>query len=194
MLTIKIDTSQIQRLQQLLHKLGDQAPTAIRRAVNWTGERAHTRVLRALQEQTGAKQKSIRKYLFKRPALPGRTIVYRIIARAPAISLKEFDPRQQRSGVKASPWRRRHLFPHTFISSAMGDHVFVRHGAKRIMSKGRYAGKMRQPLHKLWGPSLANELVRNQSKQVFIDSTQRVLPRRLEHELGAILKGYAPKG
>lgn len=39
--------------------------------------------------------------------------------------------------------------------------AFVRDGAKRIMRAGRYAGKFRQPLRALYGPSVADMLINN---------------------------------
>lgn len=42
---------------------------------------------------------------------------------------------------------------HAFRVERTGKVIFARHGGKRRMVSGRYKGKMRQPIYKLYGPS-----------------------------------------
>lgn len=192
MLSIKVDQRQIARLGALMTQAGPQASRAIMRAVNHTGKIAYTAVAGALARQTGLKVRDIKYRVVPKPALPAGRIIYRIVARAPALPLSDFKPVQARGGVRASPWRKRRLFAGAFVAPSMGSHVFVRSGAKRVMTKGRYAGKMRQPLKQLWGPVIANDLVRGDSKATFETVVNTRLLPRLEHELSAILLGHSP--
>jgi hypothetical protein len=192
MLQVKLDTAQVERLASLIAKAGPQIPRAMMRSVNWTGDRAYTQVTRALVAQTGAKRNIVVKRLAKKVALPGRPIMYRIIAKSPAMPLSDFTARQLRRGVSAAPWRQRRVFAHAFIAPALGGRVFVRAGAKRVMRRGRHAGKMRQPLKQLWGPVIANDLVRGQSRAAFERTVADRLVPRFEHELEALVLGRSP--
>lgn len=181
MLRIEVDARSLVRLEEAFRKAGNQAPHAIRRALNWTGDRATTLVTRALAKQTGAKYGAVKSALKQVRANYG-TLAYRIVARGPAIPLNAFGARQTRKGVSAAPWNTRRVFPHTFIVPAFGGNVFVRETSKRA------------PLKKLWGPAIPNELVRGESKEAFERTVATQLPARLEHEIMAILSGAAPRG
>ena len=180
--------------------IGNQFPHAIRRALNHTGAKALTQVRRALRDQTGAAYRAIMKAVVGQRANYG-SLTYDIVAKDHALSLKEFKPKQGGTGTAASPWNTRRVFPHAFmgpkpgaVSVKLGGHVYVRFGEKLAMTKGRYAGKKRQRIGKLWGPIIPNELVKGQSAAAFHSTVQGHLPGRLQHEIGAIMSGAAPPG
>lgn len=183
---IKVDTRQMAALERLFKQIGEQKPVAIRRAVNRTGDQLATKTVKIVAKQIGVTQRSVKKYLSKGRASPGRSAVYRITASAPAMSLKEFNPRQTSEGVVVKVWGQRRVLRQVFISPALGGHVFVRE-----WSGDRRAG--RKPLKKLWGPVLANEIARGEMVHVHKLATEE-LPKRIAHEIDAILKGYAPRG
>jgi len=191
-LEIKIDKRGLTELEQLFKAAGAKVEKALMRAVNHVGAKAYTRVVRVLATQTGAKQKAIRKYVQPHRAFSGKNAVFRIKAAAPALSLKEMDPKALKAGgVRAFAWGKRIVYPHAFILPQLGGHVFVRAGNQRVMVKGKYAGKVRQPLSKRWGPTIANEMLRGQTRQTF-EQTAAEVAARLKHELQAILSGHAP--
>ena len=73
------------------------------------------------------------------------------------VSLKEYKATQTKKGVsyrinKGAKGSKKLLLANSFIWAKNG-HVFTRGGAKRVMKKGRYVGKMRQPIVKRFGPS-----------------------------------------
>jgi hypothetical protein len=190
---ISVDKRALDALATQLQAVGGKVSTAMARAVNHVGNKGYTRVVRVLAGVMGTKQSAIKKSVVRQLAsAKSGCVVYRIRASAPAVSLKEFDAKQTTTGISAKPWMKRRVFPHTFFLPTLGGHVFVRSGGRRVMVKGKYAGKVRQPIRKLWGPVLANELLRNQSRAEF-ERAVAELPARLQHELQAILKGYAPK-
>lgn len=178
---IEFDASDLIKFEQVFRKIGNQAPHAIRRALNHTGDKARTQVARQLVKQTGATYGAVRAALNSRPASYGN-LRYEIVARGSAISLKHFSARQTKPGVTAAPWNMRRVFPHTFIVKKLGGHVFVRTSRKRF------------PIKKLWGPAIPNELVRGHTPIVFNATVQAELPSRLAHEIGAIMSGAAPRG
>ena len=183
MIELKVDVGQLVRLEQLFYRAGNQAPHAIRRALNHTGAKAVTRMSRAIAAQTGAGYGAVKKALTIRQATYSR-IAFEIIGRGAYLSLKEFKPNQTRKGVSAAPWNKRRVFPHTFGPgiAKLGGHVYVR------------TTKKRTPLKKLWGPAIPNEMVKAQSADAFYSTVQSELPARIEHEIGAILSGAAPRG
>lgn len=181
LVSIKIDETQIAKLASLMAQAGPQTSRAIMRAVNWTGDRAYTQVMRQLGKQTGALRKVLVKRVVKKPAFPGQHIVYRIVARAPAMPLSDFAPHQTRKGITAAPWRKRRVFPHAFTNARLHGRIFVRTGSKRL------------PLRQLWGPVIANDLVRGETQTTFYATVNARLLGRLDHELGAILTGVAPR-
>jgi hypothetical protein len=90
---IEVDARRIIYLEGVFRQAGNQAPHAIRRALNWTGDRATTQVTRALVKQTGAKYGAVKAALKQVRASYG-SLTYKIIARGSAISLKEFGARR----------------------------------------------------------------------------------------------------
>lgn len=176
-----VDARAFDELAAKVAAIGRDVRPALARALNHTGDKARTQVIRALVKQTGAKYGAVRKALTSRPATAGAP-VYRIIAQGPYLSLKEFGARQTGAGVSAAPWGRRRVFAHTFIVPALGGHVFER------------KGKARLPLRKLWGPALPKELVKDQTKAAFETTVAVELPRRVAHEIEAVLGGKVRGG
>lgn len=185
-LEIEIGIADFQAFSALFRQVGNQAPHAIRRAINWTGDKARTQVVRQLAKQTGAKYGAVRRATLTKRANYGN-LAYRIIAFGGFLSLKEFGARQRRDGVSAAPWGKRTVFRHAFISSAMGGHVFVRE-----LVAGKRVGRL--PVRQLWGPAIPREMLRGETKEAFSKTVEASLEPRLEHELLALLAGHAPKG
>ena len=119
MFTIETKLDELVNLERLLRETGNQAPHAIRRAVNWAGDRSRTQVTRALVKQTSAKYGAVRKALRVVRANYGR-LEYRIIATGAHIPLRDFGARQTRKGVSAMVWGKRQVFPRLFIAPALG--------------------------------------------------------------------------
>ena len=142
----QIDTASIERLTARLIAAGKGIRPALARAINHTGDKARTQVVRALVKQTGAKSYAVRRAMHTKPASIG-TLIFLIVSSGGYMSLKEFGARQTDKGVSAAPWDKRRVFPHTFIVASLGGHVFERKGSSRL------------PIRKLWGPSIPKEMV-----------------------------------
>lgn len=78
------------------------------------------------------------------------------------ISLLSYGWRPTRKGLAGRVIRggKRSVIPRSFIGTGLGGGTvpFIREGEPRVMGKGRYAGKKRQPLSALHGPSVADAL------------------------------------
>jgi hypothetical protein len=77
------------------------------------------------------------------------------------IGLRNFGGRQTRAGVTAAIFRgKRTLRAGAFLAPLLGGGVQAvkREGEKRVMTRGRYVGKMRQPLVAQYGPTAAQML------------------------------------
>lgn len=74
-----------------------------------------------------------------------------------------------------------------FIATGLSGnrHVFERHGAKRTMQKGRYAGKQRQPIQAMYAGSVANFLRDPERRERLVDFAQAIASSELDRLLGA---------
>ena len=100
MISTHIDMAQFPQLANAFAAAGDQAIVAIRRAVNHTGNKARTQIIRALVVQTGLKRGVIVRAVKTRTAHAG-SASYTLTTRGGNIRLKYFDPRETKAGVAA---------------------------------------------------------------------------------------------
>lgn len=199
MFSIHFDAKAITRASNLFHAAGKDAPKALERAINHTGDKARTQVRRVLVKQTGLPMKTIRKAVFSKKAFDGSN--YEIKSRGGNVRLKYFKARETRKGVSAAPWGKRQIYPHTFIKGGlfpdakqrkawhpplaalgrkslnMGGHVYKRTGKGRLPIEGGRSG--------LFIPA---EMVSGTSEAVFYATVERELPDRLAHELYRVLR------
>jgi hypothetical protein len=165
---LSVDSSELRRLVDGLTWLAtEQRQKVLVRALNRTGDATYTRTVRVVTDITGAQQKQIRRELKKKRS-SGASSPYVIHARGPFTSLKAYRPVQRRAGVSAAPWKKRRLFPGTFIGP--GGHVYRRKGEKR------------HPIVKLWGPAIPREMVSKVSLEAMHETIKTVFPARVLHE------------
>lgn len=168
----------VARMQAVTSRLAEgQARMVMARAVNHTGRKANTGVVRGLVQQTSAPRRAVIQGLrTQRAATRGAgPIAFVISARHAPLPLKLFRARQNAIGVVARVWGRSKTYRSSFIVQSIGAHVFKRAGASRF------------PIRQKFGPSMATELVKDQSRAAF----QRVmldLPGRVDHELQRVLR------
>lgn len=193
MIDITADVQQLLDVEHLFRQIGNQAPHAIRRAINHTGDKARTLVMRTLAKQAGVKYRDVRKIVTVTRANFDRGL-YRIAARGTTIPLSHFGARQTKKGVSAAPWGKRRVFPHTFLWPRVHGRVFVRTGHKARMLRGPNKGRQRETIRQLWGPALPKELLKGETAAIFLATVRAELPARVVHEVAAILAGHAPRG
>jgi len=153
--------------------------TALRRALNHTGNATFTLVKRTLAKQVGTTQAAVVKYgLVKATQASNAYLEYRITARGGTIPLKYFAANQTKKGVSARPWGNRKLYRSAFIVASMGGHAFWR--------KGR-AGRL--PIERIAGPNVPKEMVKDATAMAFYRTVSTRLPTRVAHEVRLITNG-----
>lgn len=188
-LFVSLDASAIARLGNQIGSAGKNAPLALARAINHTGAKARTQMVRALVPQTGLKRKTIIKALRENKASAG-SLTYAIKSHGGNIRLKHFGARETRQGVSAAPWGRRAVYAHTFmkagwwpnrvVKSNWNGQVLERVGSKTSTGKDRF-----QVVRS--GLFIPDEMVQGASAAAFNSTAAADLPARLEHELGRML-------
>lgn len=164
---------------------GDRAHKALARAVNRVTNTVHGRVIRAIRKQSDIPTAILRREIGKRLASPkGGAIEGVVWAKGKPLSLKYFKARQLSFGVRAKHGGKWHRYPSAFmgprpgiISKRLGGHVYRRTTRKRL------------PIEMELGPSVPEELVRGESRRIFEQTVNEMLPARVAHELGRILGG-----
>lgn len=196
-LTIKSD-GKLERFANQFAALAEHAPLALGRALQHTGAKAKTQVIRALTTQTGLPRKVIVKAVKVRGVAygnpervimgtpQGQRLSYTLETSGGDISLKFFKPRETRAGVSAAPWGVRRVFPGTFLKGgrfpsrlalSMGGHVFMRVATARgpiaVQKSGVY---------------IPDEMVKGETAAAFQQVVDRDLAPRVEHEISILMK------
>ena len=114
-LVVQVNAEQLARMANVIGALGKSAPAAIARAVNHTGDKARTQMIRTLTDQTGLQRKVIVKALRVTRASGKGSLEYRIDSAGGNVSLKYFGARETRAGVSAAPWGARRVYAGTFM-------------------------------------------------------------------------------
>jgi hypothetical protein len=186
-LSFTVDAQDMKRIEAAMSAAGREAPNAIRRAINWVGDRSKTRVVAALTEQTGLKRGVILRAVKPTRANFG-ALIYRMRAAGGNVALKYFGAKETTAGVTAAPWGVRSLYAGTFIRGGqfprrvplnLGGQVFARAGAGRLPIVKQKSGLF-----------IPRELVRGATAAAFESTVVKLLPGRVEHEVGAILSGF----
>lgn len=152
-----------------------QAARLMSMALNSEGNKGRTRVRQALMAQTGIRSHQIGKAMRTVKASAGR-LQYTLEARAGETNISMFGlkvqwrrvtaistrERMKLQWVSASPWNQGRQFPGAFSIKRFGKRVFKRTSDERF------------PLKPVYGPNLAREIVKAQSRTAFDTIAPRV--------------------
>ena len=190
-LALKLDAKDLDRLGNLIGAAGKRAPVALARAINHSGDKARTRMIRALAGQTGLKVGTTKRALRTTKAGAGG-LTYVIRSRGGDIRLKYFGARETRRGVSAAPWNKRSIYPHTFLKAgwwprrvvkpSWNGQVFERMGSKTKTGMDRFE-TVRS------GLLIPDEMVKGASADAFYSAVDQDLAARLAHELLQVIGG-----
>lgn len=175
---IQIKEMDVTRLhfEKALGQVGERlARLAFSRALNRDGNKTRTQVKRALRGQTGIKAGTINAGISTRPSSPS-TLTYIIEGRGKPLPLSHFGARQFSYGVKASPWNVARKFASAFIVNAYGGNAFHR------LSSSRF------PIEGMFGPGVANELIKDESADTWRDAQPEVI-RQATEQIARMLPG-----
>lgn len=171
LLSAQLDPTQLARVNAELDGVQDRVQRVLSAAVNKTARGGATTLRRAIASEVGlpvgvlgSGDHGIIKPILSSNREENPTAAIRIANYN--VALKQFKnvtlgPGMAAAYGKQGDMDRTENFP--FINTgpyhpkaiAIGDNIFVRRGAARLMTKGRYAGTqtLRQPIFKLFGPS-----------------------------------------
>ncbi len=142
-------------------KLGDRlARQAFSRALNREGDKTRTKVRRALRTQTGIKAGKINAGVRTGQRASWGDLTYIIEGRGKELPLSEFGAKQFSYGVRAKPWNVSRRFSGAFMQHGMAYHR---------TSAARY------PIEGMYGPSIAKEIVKDDTAATFKQAQPAVL-------------------
>lgn len=188
-LTVNWQHDQMRILGNAFAALGEKKThDALRRALNHSGDKAKTQVIRALTTQTGLKRKVIVKAVKAFRANYGR-LSYEMKTQGGDIRLKYFGAKEGGGGVTANPWGKQHFYAGVFIKSGrkprrasklLGGHAY------RNVSGGKWGGTIEVARSGLFIPE---EMVKGATESAFYASVDSTLPERIAHEVYRLLPG-----
>lgn len=208
-LVIQVDEAKLAEVQALLAHIKNGLPRVLTRAINKVGGKAHAQTVRELAAATKLKQKEVRRHMRLRRATWKR-LLCEIWSYGRDVRLIAFGARQTTRGVTAKlpPGLEvrvgpkglaslagtesrggRPLFAHAFIAEMPSGHkgVFVRYGEPRIMKRGRYAGKRRQPIEELFVPELRLFFCESGLRARVVADADAMLPREIDMQVRVLL-------
>lgn len=185
---LSIDVSNILAAGRIFERAGKEAPKAISRAINHTGDKAKTQVTRALVAQTGLKRPVIVRAVKPTRASLG-SLSYVLKSRGGDVRLQFFSPREKGGGTEARPWNKPRIYAGAFTRQGFVKRVpFTKPGMAGHVFKRK--GKGRLPIAQAKsGLFIAEEMIKGASEAAFQQSVAADLPGRLDHELSLILSG-----
>lgn len=182
-INLDIDVDRLDQLQVDLQATDKQVRQALRSTLGKMARWMRTQSARGLSKELDLKQKAIRKRLKSfRVKTKGNQAEVTVWYGLDPFDYMDLGPRQTQAGISAG--RRR--IQGGFIAPALGGtrKVFKREGTKREMGKGRYKGKLRQPIEKQEVPiqDQANIWIEDQmlGSQQFDERFLTIFERELE--------------
>jgi hypothetical protein len=181
------DVKGLGRFENMLGALGREAPKAVNRAINRTGDMARTQVVRVLAKQTGLPQKTIRRSVKVKRSTWG-DLTYTLKSAGGDVALKYFQKRETMEGVSAKlgTARGRVVFPRTFFRGGAFPHrvdltAFGGQVMDRVSTERFHLRKVKS------GVFIPAEMVTGATAEAFERSVAQTLPRRLDHEIARAL-------
>lgn len=165
----------IGRYAARLEAMPAQARRAMADGLNEGGDLERTQVRRDLRVQTGVKRyKAVKDRTGTTRAAPGR-LVYVIRGEGPGMPILEFPVASGlRRPVTARPWGVAHTFKRSFQTSGQG------------LLRARL-GSERMPIRALYGPSVAKEIVKDETAAGFKATAAPLVERAVVKRLGRLL-------
>ena len=165
------------RFGNQLGALGEGEAKAVMKSALWRGgNEARTQIKRVLSKQTGIKygmiDKAMQTKFREKPDL-----LYELEVTGEETNLNLFGAIQRKKGISARPWNQRRIFKGTFF--AYGGKVF------------RRVGPARWPIKPAYGPNIARELVKDETRKFWETAVPPAIMKRVEHEIARRLR---PKG
>lgn len=185
---LHVDANGFLQAGRIFERAGQNAPKVISRALNHTGDKTKTQVIRALTGQTGLKRAVIVRAVKPTRASFG-SLAYVLRSRGGDVRVQFFGPKEAGKGVIAKPWNRPTSYVGAFTRQGFGKRVpFTKPGMAGHVWR-RTSGK-RVPIEQVKsGLVIPEEMVTDASERAFQTTVAIDLPARLDHELSRLLSG-----
>lgn len=182
---IKFDQQQIDGITRRLRDTGASLPKVMAAAVNDTAKQQKTDISSQIRERVNIKKRDIDPHINFSRATPTHPSSVLVLKKSARLSLRYFGARQNKQGVtyQIDKHGGRVLRPHAFIVRSLSGQVFIRKGPPRPATKGRYVGKMRQAIIKLFGPSPWGVFVKAGLRAETLKNCHDLLRKNLEHRV-----------
>lgn len=197
----------IDRLSNMLGALNShQRHLSLQRALNHTGDKARTQVIRALAKQTGLNYGVIKRAVRTGSAwgagsdsstfVEGRgSLQYVLSTKGGEISLKYFGARETRKGVSAAPFGKRKIFGGAFIRSGHFPNRKAASGLNGHVYEPASPGKTGKSTWRRRikfidsGVSIPAEMLKGESRDAFMQVVETELAKRVMHEMMRVSGG-----
>lgn len=190
--TFQIDVRELKRASENYILEQPKLVQALTRAVNWTAQKGWTQARGELAKAMGLPQGELRPYIYTQRA-SFTNITWQAVGTGAPITLRAFSAVQRKRGVSARPWGQRRIFRGSFIIESLGGSVYHREGPKVLMRKGRYKGKYRQAIKKMYGPAVPKVMMEEVVTRAFGRVAATDLPARIDHEIAYALRSIGPR-
>jgi hypothetical protein len=186
------------RIQQELKAYPASIPLAMSRAVNEAIRKSRTSVNRAVREFYNVKLSDLNRSYRMRFSTPGEDAHGSLISsinRYPLFTFGVVARKTEKVVVSVRQGERTEV-EHGFMAIMPSGHVgiFARIGDKRLMRKGNYVGKMKQPIHELFTGAASEMLKAARSENAVSDAAYAALEKAATRQITYWLaKGQADK-
>lgn len=191
LVSLQVDTRQV---RQAFERLGQQAPTAIMRALNRAGQSVMTEAVRAIAADLALVQREVRKGIRQDRATTAnlRTDVVATGRRIPLILFRARGPEPSRGKGKGVSYRLptgKTRLPHAFIATMRSGHrgVFARVSGSQMVSapaRKRGGGQVkREKIVELFGPSIPRVMARTRILTALRAKGEEVLRKNMQQQI-----------
>ena len=185
-LYIEADKESFDAVKSLLSGIQNGVKRAGVAAANKTAATGKSRISSILASQLDSTKRGISRNVYVSKANTTNLPAAIIKVKSRGVNLIAFRARQTLSGVSS----KIKAVPHAFIEIGLGKNrlVFLRQGYKKVMKKGRYAGKRREVIAGVLGMS-AQELYRHipGAAQSVASELKAVMSKNLQNQIKRLL-------
>jgi hypothetical protein len=185
-IALNLNDQAMKRFGAQLEALGKGgAAKVMARALNHEGDKVRTQVRTAISKQTGILKGRLN--LITHGANESN-LTYTLTTTGRETNVAAYKGRQVEKGVSAAPWGNRRIFEKAFmLKSKKGVQGAVGAGTEggTLLAFIRKPGE-RKKLHPLYGPNLARELIKDESKEAFERNVGMIVDR-IGHEIGFLI-------
>lgn len=198
-MALKLDIrADVRDVDRALSGIKHGTATVVTRAANKAIRTARTAAVRGIaRDVPGLKQKRVRAAM----RISFANVHYwtsAVSATGLRIPIIDLGARQTQRGIMHRAQDGRRLIPSAFIATMESGHrgVFMRKGPKRAMKGGRYAGKQRQPIVELYGPSIPRVFIQERITAQIHEASGRVWLAECERQMQFLRRniGLAQQG